>query len=296
MHAYSPVLTPSSTNFKLALKSGLYDFTSARDSYREMAIAAGVGMHRESILRYIELQALMLAPIAPHWAEYIWLEVLQKVSSAIHPLQILQSNPQQPETIHYAKFPTVPEPSIELSAAQQYVRGTSSNILSSEGQFAKRLSKGKASTFDPRMPKKLTIFAAKKYPAWQEKYIDLVRDAFDALNISINDKELNAKVGKLGEMKKAMPFVQTLKRRLVQSREAPETVFERKLPFDEFAILSEMIDGLKRTAGYKEIEVIAVDEGGKTGEVVGTGEKKEGLPAENAVPGNPSFQFSNVAE
>lgn len=68
-----------STDFKLALKSGLYDFTSARDSYREASTAAGMAMHRDTIMRYIELQALMLAPITPHWAEYIWLEVLKKV-------------------------------------------------------------------------------------------------------------------------------------------------------------------------------------------------------------------------
>lgn len=95
-------------------------------------------------------------------------------------------------------------------------------------------------------------------------------------------------------MKKAMPFVQGLKRRLVQGREAPETVFDRKLPFDEFAVLSEMVVVLKRAAGFKDIEIIAVDEGGKTGEVVGTGEKREGLTAEAATPGNPSFQFTNV--
>ncbi|KAJ6126706.1 hypothetical protein N7523_002318 [Penicillium sp. IBT 18751x] len=266
------------TDFKLALKSGLYDFTSARDSYREMATAAGVGMHKDVVQRYIELQALMLAPIAPHWAEYVWLEVLKKNSS-----------------IHHAKFPTVPESSPELTAAQQYVRGTSSSILSSEAMFVKRLSKGKTVNFNPRDPKKLTIYAAKKFPAWQEKYIDLVREAFDGLNLTFNDKELNGKVGKLGEMKKAMPFVQTLKRRLVQAREDPSTVFERKLPFDEFAVLAEMVDGLKRTAGYKEVEIVALDEGGKSGEVVGTGEKREGLSAENAVPGNPTFQFSNVA-
>ena len=93
-----------------------------------------------------------------------------------------------------------------------------------------------------------------------------------------------------------MPFVQSLKRRLAQNGEDPATVFERKLPFDEFAVLAEMVDGLKRIAGYKEVEVIAVDEGGKTGEVIGTGEKREGLAAENAVPGQPTYQFSNVAE
>lgn len=73
------------TDFKLALKSGLYDFTAARDTYREAATAAGVGMHRDTILRYIELQALMLAPITPHWAEYVWLEVLNKVSYPLSP-------------------------------------------------------------------------------------------------------------------------------------------------------------------------------------------------------------------
>lgn len=176
------------------------------------------------------------------------------------------------------------------------MRSTSSAITSAEAGFAKKLSKGKGTTFDPRKPKKLTIYAAKKYPTWQEKYIDLVREAFDAINISINDKELNPKVAKLGEMKKAMPFVQSLKRRLIQGKEAPEIVFERKLPFDEFAVLQEMAGSIKKTIGCKELEIIAVDEGGKSGEVVGSGEKREGLSAENAVPGQPSFQFANIAE
>jgi leucyl-tRNA synthetase len=51
-----------------------------------MATAAGVGMHKDVVLRYIELQALMLAPIAPHWSEYVWLEVLKKVSITSSPL------------------------------------------------------------------------------------------------------------------------------------------------------------------------------------------------------------------
>lgn len=130
-----------------------------------------------------------------------------------------------------------------------------------------------------------------------------MNEHFDRLTITINDKELNAQVGKRGEMKKAMPFVQNLKRRLISSRESPEAVFDRKLPFDEQQVLSQMIGGLKRTAGYKEIELIAVNEGGKSGEVIRigengevirTGEVREGLSAENAVPGQPTFTFANV--
>jgi len=47
------------TDYKLALKSALYDFTSARDFYREACTAAGIKMHRDLVLRYIELQALI---------------------------------------------------------------------------------------------------------------------------------------------------------------------------------------------------------------------------------------------
>lgn len=53
----------------------------ARDFYREAVAAAGIGMNRALVLQYIELQALLLTPIASHWADYIWQEVLNKVGS-----------------------------------------------------------------------------------------------------------------------------------------------------------------------------------------------------------------------
>ena len=70
-----------STSYKAALKSGFYDLTAARDQYRTATSAAGIGMNHDCILQYIELQARLLAPIAPHWSEYIFMEVLKKVSN-----------------------------------------------------------------------------------------------------------------------------------------------------------------------------------------------------------------------
>jgi leucyl-tRNA synthetase len=67
------------TMYKSALKSGYYDFTAARDFYREVTKAAGLGMHEDLAKRYIELQALLLTPIAPHWADYIWGSILGMV-------------------------------------------------------------------------------------------------------------------------------------------------------------------------------------------------------------------------
>jgi leucyl-tRNA synthetase len=43
--------------------------------------SAAIGMHHDCVRRYIELQAQMIAVITPHWADYIWQEVLKKVFS-----------------------------------------------------------------------------------------------------------------------------------------------------------------------------------------------------------------------
>ena len=237
-------------------------------------------MHKDLIHTYIALQALLLAPIAPHWADYIYQEVLHN-----------------PTTIQIALWPQVPPPDPTLTAAREYVRTTSSAITSAEGAQQKRKEKGKAMAFDPRQPKKLTIFAASSFPSWQAKYIDLVRTAFDG--VSLNEKSLAPQMAKMGEMKKAMPFVQGLKRRLDKG-EDPALVFERKLAFDEIKTLGEMSRGLMRTTGCVDVEIVAVEEGGRSGVGIlargDRGERRAGLPmvAEGAVPGGPGFHFENV--
>lgn len=259
----------SSTNYKLALKSALYDFLSARDFYREACFSSGTPMSRPLILRFVELQSLIIATIAPHWAEHMWLEVLHKG-----------------ESIQLARWPEVPASDPSLTAAREYVKSTSSNITSSEAQAAKKMAKGKTAGFDPRKPKRLTIFAATTFPAWQDKYVDLVRDMLEKSTLH-DDKTLNGQVAKMGkgpEMKKAMPFVQALKKRLV-ANEPASAVFERKLVFDELQMLNDMKRGLMRSTGCKEVVIVTVGE-----------DNKAGLPpvAEQAVPGAPTFYFENI--
>lgn len=101
-----------------------------------------------------------------------------------------------------------------------------------------------------------------------------------------DDKGLMAKVSKLGEMKKAMPFVQGMKKRL-QTEESSK-VLERKLAFDEQALLLDMVPGIKRSGGFKEVAVVEVREGSKTAAELTSGGKEVNLAvpqAENAVPG-----------
>ncbi|KAF2668860.1 leucyl-tRNA synthetase [Microthyrium microscopicum] len=266
----------SETNYKAALLAAYYDFTSARDTYRIAANSSGVGMHQDLIRRYVDLQARLLAPIAPHWCDYIWQEVLKNKS-----------------TVTLEVFPTVPAPKPELTAALEYVRATTSSIGSAEGAQAKKLAKGKSTHYDPKADKKLTIYVAQNWPAWQAKYIELVRQ--QVASLSVMDMKVVSKQIDKQDMKKAMPFVQMLKRKL-DTGESSEAVLERKLLFDEVTVAKEMASGLLSTVPkLKIVDVVLVDEGGKTGTSV-SGERKEGLGnlAASAEPGTPSFEFSNV--
>ena len=227
--------------------------------------------------------------------------------------------PPQPSTIQTAAWPTVPPTSAPLAAAREYVRHTASAITSAEAAQLKRKDKGKTIAYDPKKPKRLTVFVASAFPAWQAKYVELVRREVEALSVKSqgagsNDKELAAKVAAMAkergsgaaETKRAMPFVQSMRRRLKEG-ESGERVLNRELGFDEVGVLREMARGLMKTTGCAVVDVVKVDEGAKSGVVVVAaggedegkreGEKKEGLPAvaESAVPGQPTFDFANLA-
>jgi leucyl-tRNA synthetase len=199
----------------------------------------------------------------------------------------------QKSTITLEVFPTVPAANPSLTAQMEYFRATTGAIGTAEGTSAKRLAKGKATAYDPKLDKKLTIFVAKSWPAWQTKYVEILREQLEKLNV-MDMKVVSKQIAK-ADMKKAMPFVQGLKRKLDQG-ESKEAVLERKLAFDEVTVLKEMVPGLKSTVPkLKEVHIIVVDEGGQSGTTV-AGEKAENLNqvAAWAEPGHPTFEFVNL--
>lgn len=185
------------------------------------------------------------------------------------------------------------DPDLSLANISNYIRSTSSVISAADGAQQKRLAKGKDLRYDPKQAKRLTIFVAKSWPAWQARYIDLVREKLKGVTLDI--KEVTKSIDKT-DLKKAMPFVQFLKRRL-ESGEPKDAVLERDLRFDEVKVLGEMIPVLKATVvKLKEVDIVIVEEGAKAGLRVDGERKVEGLPqvAASAEPGSPSFEFSNL--
>lgn len=245
-------------------------------------------MHADLARRFIRLQALLITPLAPHWAESVWRDLLH-----------------EPSSIQDALYPTVPAPDAALLAVQEYIELTTSTILRSEAKQLKKRQKGLQSGFDPKKSKKLSIFIANSFPEWQERYRDALHKQFESTG-KLDMKVAAAGLGK-AEMKRAMPFMQALKARL-ESGETPERVFERQLPFNETEVLREMVLGLKSVIKkLQAVEVIRVD-GAGAGEVVVSSEQGSGTTrpegekvssagiTEDLAPGKPSFIFENIED
>lgn len=263
------------TNYKGALKYGLFDYQASRDYYRE---TCGV-MHRDLFLRYIETQALMLAPIAPHFAEYIYREVLGHTTS-----------------VQVAAFPQPSKPvDAGVLSALEYLRDLQRNIREAEGQALKKKKK-KGSDVDPTKPAKLSIYIAESFPQWETRYIDMVREMYEQQSLDDNNA-IKARVPPK-EMKQAMPFISLLKQRLLS--EPPHLVFNRELLFEEVSLIKSTIDTIKKACQTIKVDIfqyISFSHGSTIGRDIFTGEEC-GIPpcraTENAIPGEPGIVIANI--
>ncbi|KAL1720389.1 hypothetical protein EV715DRAFT_262713 [Schizophyllum commune] len=262
-------------NFKDALKHGFYELQSARDWYRE--VTQDIGMHADLVMRWIRVSALLVSPIAPHFAEHIWLALLK-----------------EPQTIQRARFPTPTAP-VDRSVLDsgEYMRGTIKMIRDAEANLVKLLNKQKGKkggalpSFDPKKPKAVRIYVATSFPEWQDACVSAVQEAYDAAADKVDDAKVRALLTERGLIKdkRAMPFVQAFKKRMAQF--GAQTAFRRTLPFSESVVLKEILPYLKKTLGLAEADVFTVEEA----------LQKEGCTksiVESAEPGNPGFEYRNV--
>lgn len=266
------------THYKAALKSGLFDLQIARDYYRDVTNSLGLRMHKDLVKRYIEVQGLLLAPIAPHFAEYVWRDVLGHTT-----------------TVHDAEFP-VPDAPVDQSVldAINYVRDVSRAIREAEGQLLKKKKKGQA--FDAKAPSTLTIYLAAAFPEWQDAYIELVRDALESADFTDMTGAFKQKVSKLGDPKRGMQFVSLLRTQILGGKPSSE-VLDRKLSFNEPTVAKEALAVFEKSAmasNIVEVKIVGVSNG--VGLDVLTGEEvpvPTSKPVQDATPGSPGIVIAN---
>ncbi|SJX62163.1 probable CDC60-leucine--tRNA ligase, cytosolic [Sporisorium reilianum f. sp. reilianum] len=263
--------------YKDATKYGFYELQTARDLYREAT--SDIGMHVDLVLRWIRTQALLITPIAPHFAEHVWRTLLGESTS-----------------IQTARWP---EPSARVdnstTEALAYVSGTVKTVRDAEillGKKAKGKSAGAGAPvkYNERAPKECRMFVAKNFPEWQDKCVSVVQAHYDAGAGTFDDKAIREQLAKDGMLKdkKVMNFIVTFKKRIADF--GAHTAFNRRLPFDEIETLRAASGYFKKSMNFQRISIFSIEDDRDKYEGLGVDAKV----LETAEPGLPSFTFLNI--
>ncbi|XP_029439505.1 leucine--tRNA ligase, cytoplasmic isoform X2 [Rhinatrema bivittatum] len=249
--------------FKEALKTGFFEFQAAKDKYRELAIE---GMHRELVLRFVEAQTLLLAPVCPHLCEHIWI-LLGK-----------------PGSIMKASWPVAGPVDDVLIRSSQYLMETAHDLRLRLKSYLVPAKGKKGEKQQPvQKPSHCTIYVAKHYPPWQDSTLSLLHTHYQANGGQLPDnKVISSELGALPELKKymkrVMPFVAMIKENL--EKKGPR-VLDLELEFDEQAVLMANIVYLTNSLELDRIEVKFASEA-------------EDKIKEDCCPGKPFSVFSTA--
>jgi leucyl-tRNA synthetase len=225
--------------YREALKNGFYELQAARDRYRELALD---GLHRDLIMKYIETQVLLLAPICPHICEHVW-NLLGKEGSIMN-----------------ARWPTVGEVDEKLLTENRYLMEATrefrlrlKNVLNAQAKGKKKQKTEEAL----KPPSQGIVYVAKEYPPWQRSVLTSLRNMYvEKGNVFPESKEVMATL-KSDEavkkhMKKLMPFVAYVKERVAKDGVG---AMDLSVPFDETAILMDNLGYLVKAIDLQDISI-----------------------------------------
>lgn len=195
---------------------------------------------------------LILSPICPHIAEYIW-QLLGKDGLIVN-----------------APWPTVDPVDEKLAIGARF-------ITESLAEFRARLKtymtpKKKALKEIPEVPTEAVIYVAKEYPPWQKTILDILEKQAKANNGALPDnKAISQLIGKEESLKKfakkAMPFVQMIKERFEQKG---VSALASSSPVDQTSILNENIDFIMNALDLDRVTIRHTDEEGIDANIVET--------------------------
>ncbi|VEN44598.1 unnamed protein product [Callosobruchus maculatus] len=227
--------------FKEALRTGFFEMQAIRDKYRELSLD---GMHIDLVLRFIEVQVLLLSPICPHVAEHVW-QLLGKKGSILNAL-----------------WPVVGETNeIQIKASEYLMECAHSFRVHLKTYMQGVKTKANPNPPPVEKPNVVTVWVAKTFPTWQQCVLTTMKKHFEKCGSLPDNKVLSAELGKMEElkkyMKKVMPFVQATREKMEQ---LGVKALALTLEFDEADVLRSNSSYLANTLDVEEVLVKYTDD------------------------------------
>uniref|UniRef100_A0A7S4SR08 leucine--tRNA ligase n=1 Tax=Alexandrium monilatum TaxID=311494 RepID=A0A7S4SR08_9DINO len=230
-----------------ALRAVWFDMENLRSQY---SILTHGDVHADLIRRFLDVQMVTLSPIAPHFCEYLWRNVLGKQGLVID-----------------ERWPS-PVKAVDKVLARQYelIQGTLRSFRLELDKFTspkkkKKKKKSGGGGGPPPKPTRAVIFVAKEYKPFQQDILRLLQQfELDEENSpvdkgfmrTIKDSDVMKAMPKT-DIKKAMMFASFTMGKEVKAR-GPEAL-ELELPFDEAGMLQSLLEVIKRQLAIEDIEV-----------------------------------------
>ncbi|KAL6960297.1 leucine--tRNA ligase [Sarracenia purpurea var. burkii] len=233
--------------FREALKTGFYDLQAARDEYR-FSCGSG-GMNRDLLWQFMDVQTRLITPICPHYAEYVWKELLKKDGFVIK-----------------AGWPEADLPDLTLQKANKYLQDT---IVSMRKLLQKQVSGSKKAKVNvssqQNKPTVGLMFVNEEYDGWKRECLTILKSMFDSATRSFpHDQEIVEVLQKsaIGQesnfrqiQKLCMPFLRFKKDEV---NAVGVQALDLRLPFGEMEVLEENSELVKRQLGLERLEILSV--------------------------------------
>jgi len=213
-------------NYRDAVIEGWDKLQNARDKYR--AMAATIGMRKDLVMKFIDVQTLLISPFCPHYAEHVW-ELTGHATSVMS-----------------ARWPTADN--------------VDAMLVRMNGYFEKTLSDLRSKAEKARVKVKLfgaVIYVADEFLDWQQTTLNVLRHV--ATSEGSFKKDFKKRIMALPDMsllkpltKVVMPFVAFC---MDDFDQRGVEAFELKMPFDEVQVLTDLLDYIKRELALDTISI-----------------------------------------
>ena len=198
-----------------------------RDNYRDSCLKAEVGMHKDAVFRFLEVQTIINSPFIPHWCEEIWAIMGKK------------------GFVTAAPWPTTEPVDNLLLRQSKYLRDSLKNFRNTAAKSAKQKKPPK--DFDKTRG---CIIVATEYEVWKQDTLKFCATIFDDASKSFPKdfmKQMKAFCASTPELKKMtkkiMQFVMFIKPD-VEANGRSELSLES--PFNEMNLINDNIAYIKK--------------------------------------------------